>query len=132
LKRTVLDASAVISFFEDRTGAEEVEKLVAEGVAGKIELFMSVVNWGEVYYSAWRARGQIAARQIAAEISQLPIQVVNADFELTKSAAELHAKYNLPYADCFAAALSKIGKARLLTADQDFAKIKSEIEIQFL
>src|SRR5258707_6864454 len=132
MKRTVLDASAVISFFEDRSGGEVVEKLVDEGLAGKNELFMSVVNWGEVYYSAWRARGQNAARQLAAEISQFPIQVVNADFELTKSAAELHAKYNLPYADCFAAALSKIWKAQLVTADQDFTKIKSEIDIQFL
>ena len=132
MKRTVLDASAVISFFEDRSGGEVVEKLVDEGLAGKNELFMSVVNWGEVYYSAWRARGQNAARQLAAEISQFPIQVVNADFELTKSAGELHAKYNLPYADCFAAALSKIWKAQLVTADQDFTKIKSEIDVQFL
>jgi predicted nucleic acid-binding protein len=132
MKRAVLDASAVISFFEDRSGAAEVEKLVTEGIAGKIELFMSVVNWGEVYYSAWRARGQDAARQMTAEISQFPIRVVDADFQLTKSAAELHAKYNLPYADCFAAALTKIGKAKLVTSDQDLAKLKSEIEIQFL
>lgn len=132
MRRSVLDASAVISFFEDRSGAEEVEKLVAEGLAGKAELFMSVVNWGEVYYSAWRARGQVAARQMAAEISQFPIQIMVADFELTKSAAELHAKYKLPYADCFAAALSKLCKAQLVTADQDFAKVRSEIEIQFL
>jgi predicted nucleic acid-binding protein len=132
MRRTVLDASAVISFFEDRSGGEVVEKLVAESVAGKAELLMSVVNWGEVYYSTWRARGQDAARQMAAEISQFPIQVVNADFELTKYAAELRAKYNLPYADCFAAALSKIWKAELITSDRDFAMVNSEIEILFL
>ncbi len=132
MKRAVLDASAVISFFEDRSGGDIVERLIAEGLAGKVDLLMSVVNWGEVYYSAWRARGQDAARQMAAEISQFPIQIVDADFELTKSAAELHAKYNLPYADCFAAALTRSSKAQLLTADRDFARIKSEIEIQFL
>ena len=132
MKRTVLDASAVISFFEDRSGSEVVEKLVAESVAGKTELLMSVVNWGEVCYSTWRARGRDAARQLAAEISQFPIQIMNADSELTKSAAELRAKYNLPYADCFAAALSKIWKAELVTSDRDFAMVDSEIEIQFL
>jgi predicted nucleic acid-binding protein len=132
MKRFVLDASALISFFEDRSGGEVIEKLVAECVAGKTELFMSVVNWGEVYYSTWRAHGQVAARQTAAEISQFPIQVMSADLELTKSAAELRAKYNLPYADCFAAAFSKAWKAQLLTSDQDFAKVKSEIEILFL
>jgi predicted nucleic acid-binding protein len=132
MKRMVLDASALISFFEGRSGGETVENLVAESVDGKTELFMSVVNWGEVYYTAWRGRGEDGARQIAAEISQFPIQIINADFDLTKSAAELHAKYNLPYADCFAAALSKIWRAELITSDRDFAKVHSEIKIQFL
>ena len=59
MKRAVLDASALISFFEDRSGGEVVEKLVAESVAGKAELFMSVVNWGEAYYSIWRASENI-------------------------------------------------------------------------
>jgi predicted nucleic acid-binding protein len=132
MKRIVLDASALISFFEDRSGGDVVEKLVAESVAGKTELFMSVVNWGEVYYSAWRARGQDAAQQMAAEISQFPVQVMNADLELTRSAAALHAKYNLPYADCFAAALTRIWKAELVTSDRDFAMVHPEIKIQFL
>ena len=69
---------------------------------------------------------------MAAETLQFPIQVLNADLELTRSAAELHVKYKLPYADCFAAAFSKAWKAQLLTSDQDFAKVKSEIEILFL
>jgi predicted nucleic acid-binding protein len=132
MKRMVLDASALISFFENRSGGDTIENLVAESVDGKTELFMSVVNWGEVYYTAWRGRGEDAARQMAAEISQFPIQVINADFDLTKSAAALHAKYNLPYADCFAAALSKIWKAELVTSDRDFARVHSEIKIQFL
>jgi predicted nucleic acid-binding protein len=132
MKRTVLDASAVISFFEGRSGAEEIEELLAQGVAGKAELSMSVVNWGEVYYSTWRAHGHDAARKTAAEISQLPIEIVNADSQVTKAAAELRAKHSLPYADCFAAALAKIQRAQLATSDQDFAKVKSEIEILFL
>jgi predicted nucleic acid-binding protein len=132
MRRVVLDASALISFFEDRAGGDAVEKLVSESLSGKIVLMMSIVNWGEVYYSAWQARGHDAAQQMAAEISQLPIELVNADFELTKSAAELRAKYRLPYADCFAAALSKVQAAELVTSDQDFAKVRSEIGIQFL
>jgi predicted nucleic acid-binding protein len=132
VKRTVLDASALISFFEGASGSVIIEELVVESFAANTELLMSVVNWGEVYYSAWRLRGQDAARQTAAEISQLPIQVVDADFEMTRSAAELRAKYKLPYADCFAAALCKIRRAKLATSDRDFALVRSEIEIQFL
>ena len=132
MKRAVLDASAVIWLFEDRPGAELVEQIVAESLASKIQLFMSVVNWGEVYYSTWKAHGAEAARRTAAEISQLPIQVVGADSELTRSSAELRAKYNLPYTDCFAAALSKQRSAELVTSDRDFVKVSSEIDIHFL
>lgn len=74
----------------------------------------------------------MGARRAAAEIYQLPIEVVDADSELTRSAAELRAKYNLPYADCFAAALSKKWKAELVTSDRDFVKVNSEIDIRFL
>jgi predicted nucleic acid-binding protein len=132
MKRAVLDASALISFFEDRQGAEVIENWIAESVAGKAEIFISVVNWGEVYYSAWRARGRDSARRIAAEISQFPIQIVNADPELTASAAGLRAEYKLPYADCFAAALAKATNARVLTADRDFESVKSEVSVDFL
>ena len=132
MTRKVLDASVVISFFEGRAGAEQIEEMLMEAIAGRIELRMSVINWGEVYYSTWRAHGLVAARKTAAEISQLPIELVNADLELTRSAAELHAKYNLPYADCFAAGLSRIWKASLVTSDRDFAKVQSEIDLLFL
>ncbi len=132
MKRMVLDASALISLLEDRSGGEAVEQLLAESVNGKTELFMSVVNWGEVYYTAWRGRGENAAQQMAAEISQFPIQVIDADFDLTRYASALHAKFNLPYADCFAAALSKICKAELVTADRDFEMVQKEIKVQFL
>ena len=132
MKRLVLDASALISYFENRPGGDVVEEVLSGCIDGKTELFMSIVNWGEVYYSAWRAGGEDGARRLAAEISQFPIQLIDADFELTKSAAVLHAKYNLPYADCFAAALSKDWKAELVTGDRDFEMVQSEIKIQFL
>jgi predicted nucleic acid-binding protein len=132
MKRMVLDASALISYFENRPGGDVVEEVLSGCIDGKTELFMSIVNWGEVYYSAWRAGGEDGARRLAAEISQFPIQLIDADFELTKSAAVLHAKYNLPYADCFAAALSKDWKAELVTGDRDFEMVQSEIKIQFL
>jgi predicted nucleic acid-binding protein len=132
MKRMVLDASALISYFENRPGGDVVEEVLSGCIDGKTELIMSIVNWGEVYYSAWRAGGENGARRLAAEISQFPIQLIDADFELTKSAAVLHAKYNLPYADCFAAALSKDWKAELVTGDRDFEIVQSEIKIQFL
>ena len=122
MKTYVLDASALMAFFEDRPGAEKVEELLAKAADTKHPLLMSVVNWGEVYYSVWRARGLKAADAKLLEIAQLPIQVFDVDMELAQAAARLKAQHNLPYADCFAAALAQARKAALVTSDKDFRR----------
>jgi len=132
MKRVVLDASAVMTFFEDRPGAAKVEDLLARAAEGKCELLMSVVNWGEVYYSVWRAKGPGVARKVLAEIAQLPIDLIDAGYELTKLAAELHADHKLPYADCFAAALAANRKASLATSDADFAKLERHLNLLWI
>jgi predicted nucleic acid-binding protein len=129
VKSIVLDASALMTFFEDRPGAGKVEDLIRLGVEGKRQLLMCVVNWGEVYYSTWRAKGPGVARKVIEDIAQLPLEIVDADLELTRSAAELRAEHKLPYTDCFAAALAVRRKAPLATSDKDFAHVERRIEI---
>ncbi len=128
MKTYVLDASALMTFFEDRPGADKVEELLAKAAELKRPLLMAVVNWGEVYYAVWRARGEKAATTKLQEIAQLPIQVVDVDIELTKLAAGLKAQHNLPYADCFAAALAVGRKAALVTSDKDFERVGSAVK----
>jgi predicted nucleic acid-binding protein len=129
MKRIVLDASAVMTFSANRPGAEKVEQLIQLAVDGKRELLMCVVNWGEVYYSVWRDQGPGFARQILAQIAQLPIHLVPADIELARHAAEFKANFNLPYVDGFAAALAASRKAPLATSDKDFAVVEKLIGI---
>ena len=77
-----------MTFFEDRPG--KVEELLTEAAERAQVLLMSVVNWGEVYYSVWRTRGKKAANEKLREISQLPIEVVDVGAELTRPAAGLN------------------------------------------
>ena len=129
MKRVVLDASALMTFFEDRAGADKVEELLRQGVEGKVELLMSVVNWGEVYYSTWRAKGKETAEKTVAKVAQLPIEIVSADLEFTKLAAEFRAQHKVPYADCFAVSLAQHQKAILATADRDFVQVGHLVKI---
>jgi|HubBroStandDraft_3_1064219.scaffolds.fasta_scaffold117784_2 predicted nucleic acid-binding protein len=129
MKRIVLDASAIMAFFENRPGAETVHDLVRLGVEGKHQLFMSVVNWGEAYYSTWRTKGPGVAHHFLEQFSQLPIQLVPADVELARQAAEFKANFNLPYVDGFAAALALQRKASLATSDRDFAIVSKKLAI---
>jgi predicted nucleic acid-binding protein len=129
MKTHVLDASALMTFFENRPGAEKVEKLLVDAADAERPLAMSVVNWGEIYYAIWRVHGEKAAIAKLQAIAQLPIQVFDVDMELTKLAASLKAQHNLPYADCFAAALAHAQKATLVTGDKDFERVGSLLKI---
>ena len=131
MKTYVPDASALMTFFEDRPGADKVEGLLAKAAEAKRPLVMSVVNWGEVYYSVWRARGEKAAKGKLHEVAQLPIEIVGIDVEHGKLAASLKAGHNLPYEDCFALALAlaQARKATLVTSDRDFERVGIALKI---
>jgi ribonuclease VapC len=129
VKRYVLDASAVMAFFENRPGADGVRELLVKAAETKHFLLMSVVNWGEVYYSVWAKQGEEVANESLRTLAQFPIEVVDVDMEMTKLAASFKAKHKLPYADAFAAALAENRNAYLMTTDKDFSAIEEKIRI---
>ena len=132
MKRVVLDASAVMTFFENRRGADKVEDLIQQAFAGKVQLLMSLINWGEVFYAVWRTQGQAVAEAKILFLGQIPLEVVAPDMALTKIAASFRAKHKLPYADAFAAALAVERKAEVLTSDTDFECMKGTVEFTLL
>ena len=89
-----------------------------------MRLFLCVVNWGEVYYGMWRAGGRAAADDVAADLSRMPIELVEADLHLTKQAAIYKATNKMSYADAFAAALAKIKNAELSPATPNSSRRK--------
>lgn len=130
----VLDSWALLAFFEDEPAAEEVEKLLAKADQGTHKLFLSVVNWGEVYYNTMRRASPEAAEQKAKEMAIMPIELVpvEADLQLVRQAAHYKASGKLAYADAFAAALAKLRNAELVTGDPDFKAVEGEIRIGWL
>lgn len=123
-RRYVLDANALISFFEDRENAsEKVRRLMSEAFRQESPLLMSAVNWGEVLYMEWRYHGEIKAREVEGNLQRLPIMVVPVDLDRATRAAALKQKHNLGYADAFAAELALERGAWLVTADPEFSKL---------
>jgi predicted nucleic acid-binding protein len=125
----VLDSYSVIAYLEGGPGAGHmIEMFQAARDSGR-DLLLSVINWGEVYYITLREIGRERAEAVAHLISTLPIELVPADLELTKLAAQLKATKKMSYADCFAAALAKLRKAELVTGDEEFKQVEGEIKI---
>lgn len=128
----VLDASAVVSFFEKGKGSEKVQDILIQSLQGKCELLMSVINWGEVYYALWLKQGRSVAEEKLRVLSRFPIRLIPAETELTRFAASLKAEHRLPYADCFAAAVAALHDAEVVTTDADFRRIQGIVPVVIL
>ena len=126
----VLDSYALLAHFEAEPGSEQVGELLEAAKEGKCHLYMCVINLGEVMYIVERERGLPKAQETLARIDELPIEVLNVDRSLTLAAAHLKMDCPIAYADCFAAALSQIKNATLVTGDPEFSKIKPECDVR--
>ena len=127
----VLDAHALMVLFNDEPGAEEVEKILLKAEKGNPQLLMSVINWGEIYYSIMRGASQELADSKSHEIAGMRIEVVPVDardFELIRQAAVFKATKKMSYADCFAAAMAKTQNAELVTGDREFKVVEKELK----
>ena len=120
----VLDANALYRFVKGGPGDNVVAQLFKQARDLDQPLRMCIVNWGEVYYTIAKTEGFAETATIMNRVRLLPLLVLDANEDLTVRAAQLKAGHGLPYADCFAAALT--GKDEILvTSDvKDFKKIR--------
>jgi len=132
VKNYVFDSYAIIAFYADEKGADIVERALGECIKGQAQGWMTVINWGEVFYAIAKVKGQKIARQVIQDLERYPLLVVDANKDLTWGAAQFKAKYSLAYADCFALALAKQKGASLLTGDPEFKKLKENVKIIWL
>jgi predicted nucleic acid-binding protein len=123
MKHHVLDANALYRFLMGGAGGDVVRQLLKDALRRNTPLLMSVVNWGEVYYTVARLQGYKKADAVMRAAESNVIVLVEADTAQAEAAGRIRAGYGLPYADCFAAVLA--GKdGVLVTSDvKDFKKV---------
>jgi predicted nucleic acid-binding protein len=115
----VLDASALYRFLTKGDGSQVVAEVFKSAVGEGTSVMISVVNWGEVYYTLVKRIGLTRTEAVTAEtLNNAPIALINVTSEDAVRAARLKAQYNLPYVDAFAAALTG-SQGVLVTADVD-------------
>ncbi len=133
-KRYVLDSFALIAYFEGEKGQELIVDLFRRAAKGSCELYVSVVNLGEIAYIVERERGLPKAQETLARIDELPVSVCDIDRRLALTAAHIKAEHPIAYADCFAAALAQDKDAALVTGDLEFknAGVDAEVSLVWL
>jgi len=133
MRRYVLDANALVSLIEGRVvAAERVRRLLQEASRIRQPVLLSSINWGEVFYIAWRLHGEAQALATEFKLQQLPIDVIPVDRNRATRAVTLKHKHNLGYADAFAAELAMERGAWLVTADPEFSKMGKSLTVYSL
>jgi predicted nucleic acid-binding protein len=131
-KAFVLDSWAVIAFFEDEPAGKKIADLIANAHEDGIPIYMTVVNVGEVWYITARETSEEVANNIVKELNDLKIEFVDANWEITQNAARFKSRNRMSYADCYAAALTRIKNGVLVTGDTEFNAIEAQIDIQWV
>ncbi len=127
--RKVLDAWAILAWLQDeKPAAEKVQAMLEEAEAGTLQLAISMINAGEIYYRLARKRGADDARALLSDLKSMGIRTLAVPKKLVLEAAELKSRFPISYADAFAVASAIREKAPLVTGDPEL-KVLEDKEI---
>jgi predicted nucleic acid-binding protein len=119
----VLDSWAMIAYLEGQAAAETVRSAwVGDGVA------MCSINLGEVLYIRKRRDGSARAEADVQAVREA-IEVVDADWNLVRAAADLKVRGGLSYADAFCVATAKRLGAPVWTGDPEIVALSDEVDV---
>ena len=130
----ILDAWALIALLQqEEPAAGRVHTLLNRAQTDEqIQLLMSLINLGELFYIVSRLQGEDEARQTIADIRQLPLTLLQATEERIFAAAQLKASHRLSYTDAFAAAASLEFQGVLLTGDPELIALADHLPVENL
>ena len=128
----VIDSYALIAYLENENGAEVVQKSLRQAEREKNQILMSIINWGEVYYSIYRTKGEKLAAECLDIIEQLPIKLIVADKKQVYEAAKIKSQNSIAYGDCFAAVLAMQNSCQVITGDKEFKKLGSKVKVLWI
>lgn len=130
MKKFVLDAWAILALLQgEEPAASQVKQLLEEALSWQIELFVSIINLGEVFYRVGKVQGESEADQTLAQLRSLNLSVIPATDERVLAAATLKINHSMSYADAFAAALTTELDATLVTGDPELTALKDFFSI---
>jgi predicted nucleic acid-binding protein len=129
----VLDAWAVLALLQgEEPAASRIKQLLSDAQGDDPELFISIINLGEVVYRVGKVKGEDEAWQTLNQIRRLPLTVVPAEEASVFAAVGFKMHHAISYADAFAAATADELGATLVTGDVELGQLQNQLEIEML
>jgi ribonuclease VapC len=87
----VFDSHALLVFFQNEEGAENVATILKKAMKQKLDRYISVINLGEIIYETKKNFGDNKKLEVLAHIHQLGFKVLPVPETLIFKAAEIKA-----------------------------------------
>jgi len=129
----VLDSSAVIRYVDSEPGADRVNALLKACVAGRAEVYVSAVQWGEIAGNLRKRLGPSEEMRILSALLPSEAEIIPVTAERAVRAAGIRVERDVPYADAIALEVAmSFQDSVLVTTDYGFKKVADLTRIEFL
>ena len=128
-QRYTLDTSAIIAYFTDEAGAEEVQRVLMLAASRKAEIYVSFITFMELLYRIWRQRGERQGKVAYLRLKALGLRRIDVSESLLLRAARIKAEHDLSLADAWIAATALLTGSRLVHKDPEFRQLQGSVEL---
>jgi predicted nucleic acid-binding protein len=128
----VLDTFAMLAYLQGERNGIRVRDILQSVRSDRQNVYMSLINVGEVLYITERKQGIRKAQEVLASMRQLPIQFLPADEQAIIAAAHIKANYTGSYADSFAIVAAQTVHGTLIAGDPEFSAVQELVNIEWL
>jgi predicted nucleic acid-binding protein len=130
MKTYTLDTSALMAYFFDEAGADEVERLLRDGEKKRATLYASFMTYMEVLYRIWQRLGEKEGKAYYLRLKALPIRPVAQTEELLLESARFKVQYDVSMADAWIAATALHTRSILVHKDPEFDSLSGLIQLR--
>ena len=127
-----LDTSAVLAYFLDEPGADEVEDILRHAERGEEKIFVSFMTFMEILHRIWKLSGEQQAKRTHLYLRGLPVHEIGQSGSLTVTAARLKAQYPISVADAWIAGTALSTGTILIHKDPEMEALSDIITVKAL
>jgi predicted nucleic acid-binding protein len=127
--KIIFDSYAVLALIENEDGAQTVADILADK---ETAIYLSVINFGEIYYIVHRNGEQAAEEVIQSILLEESLTIVEMPWERVKEAARIKSRGGVSYADAFALSLAKEFQAPLVTGDPEIRSAAQQMGAEII
>lgn len=128
----VLDAFALFALIQKEDGEKRVAELLDQAQQGRLSLYLSLINWGEILYTIRREQGAELADEMIHDLDNGPILLAEVNRARVEAAAHIKSRYAVSYGDAFAIALAQELGATVVTGDREFKAVEQAVPVLWL